>query len=299
MSIHRFVLHNGGIHESREGLLRPGQLGLLSGWGVFSTLRVDAGVLFAWERHWARLSRDADLLNVPLPPDPEAVRRDLMSLIAANDAYDSTLRLVFVRNSGGMWEGPPTGRVCDVIGLTADNHPWGKDVRLVYQPEGRHSKSDFTRAKILSWAGNLRWHERAHEQGFDECVLLNEREEVTECTSANVFVVKRNDVWTAPLASGCLPGITREVLLEEIRVPGIRIEEKVLTPDDIANADEVFITSTTRDLLPASQIGDRYFPTTGKVRLDLLEAFQKYLGEYQLAHLEEYQRAVAPIGVGS
>lgn len=298
MPIHRFVLHNGGVHESREALLRPGQLGLLSGWGVFSTLRVDGGVLFAWERHWARLERDAKLLNVPLPPDSEAVRRDLISLIAANEAYDATLRLVFVRNSGGMWEGPPSGHACDVIALTADNNHWGENVRLIYQPEGRHSTSDFTRAKILSWAGNLRWHERAHDQGFDECVLLNERGEVTECTSANIFVISGKQVFTAPLSAGCLPGITREVLLEEIRVPGISIEEKILLPEDIAAADEVFITSTTRDLLPAAQVGDTHFSTTGQVRLDLLQAFRRYLHDYGTAHREQYQRVTAEIGVG-
>ncbi len=298
MSIHRFLLHNGRIRKSDEALLTPGQLGLLSGWGVFSTLRTDSGVLFEWERHWARLSRDAELLNVPLPGNAEQVRNDLLQLIAANEAFDATLRLVFVRNTGGMWEGPSTGHACDVIALTANNNHWGSDVRLTYQPEGRHSKSDFTRAKVLSWAGNLRWYERAHEQGFDECILLNELGEVTECTSANVFLVKGNDVWTAPLSAGCLPGITREVLLEEIHVPGIRICEKRLLPADIESADEIFITSTTRDLLPVSQVRETRFPTTGRVRLDLLSAFRQYLADYGVANQARYQYS-APIGANT
>ncbi len=69
MSLHRFVLHNGKIKEASEAGLFPGQLGLLSGWGVFTTLRVVDGALFAWERHWARMSRDAELLNVQMPPN--------------------------------------------------------------------------------------------------------------------------------------------------------------------------------------------------------------------------------------
>ena len=80
MSIHRYFLHNGKIREAAEASLFPGQLGLLSGWGVFSTLRVVDGALFAWERHWARMSRDARLLNVrDAARMPVQVERDLHS----------------------------------------------------------------------------------------------------------------------------------------------------------------------------------------------------------------------------
>jgi branched-chain amino acid aminotransferase len=282
--IHRSVLHNGHIRASDEAILSPGQLGLLAGWGVFSTLRVDDGVLFAWERHWARISRDAALMNVPLPLDGGTVRSQLLQLIDANRAYDSTVRLVIVRNTGGMWEGPSTGHVSDVIALTADKNHWGESVRLTYQPEGRHSTSDFSRAKIISWAPNLRWYDRAHQQGFDECVLLNERGHVTECTSANIFIIEGNQVWTAPLASGCLPGITREVLLNEIHVPGIGIAEKILLPEDLENADGVFITSTTRDLLPVAEIGAKKLGGAEGVRLKLLEAYRRFLADYVAAN---------------
>ncbi len=287
MAIHRFVLHNGRVRDSHDLLLSPGQLGLLSGWGVFSTLRVADGVLFAWERHWARMSRDAALMYVPMPPDSEAVRRDLMLLTEANEAFDATLRIVIVRNGGGMWEGPQTENKCDVIALTADNNNWGESVRLVYQPEGRHSRSDFARAKMISWAPNLCWHERAHANGFDECVLLNEHGEVTECTSANIFAVHGSHVSTAPLTAGCLPGVTREVLLSEIHAPGIDLGERPLRPEDLESADEVFITSTTRDLLPVSHIGDIALGTSSKVRTVLLAAFRDYLDRYVRDHREQ------------
>src|SRR5436305_316583 len=83
-----------------------------------------------------------------------------------------------------------------------------------------------------------------------EVILLNERDEVAECTSANIFAAKGGEVWTPPLASGCLPGITRELLLSEVTAPGVRVSERVLTARDLESADEVFISSTTRDLLP-------------------------------------------------
>jgi branched-chain amino acid aminotransferase len=85
MAIHGHILHNGEIKAASEPGLFAGQLGLLSGWGVFSTLRVHKGQLFAWERHWARMSRDARALNIPMPADPDRLEHDLMKLIEAND----------------------------------------------------------------------------------------------------------------------------------------------------------------------------------------------------------------------
>ena len=101
--LHRFILHNDSIREASEQVLSAGQVGLLSGWGVFTTIQVTEGIPFAFERHWARLTRDAAALHVPIPSDAEAVRRRLLELIEANQAYQSTLRLVFVRNGGGIW----------------------------------------------------------------------------------------------------------------------------------------------------------------------------------------------------
>ena len=284
--VHRYALHNQDIRETGELSLSPGQVGLLAGWGVFSTLRVSGGVLFAFERHWARLARDAARLHVPIPDDPEALRRKLLELVAANGAPDCTLRLVIVRNGGGMWAGPSNGRSSDIIALTAGTKAWGAGVKLAYQANGRHAASPFAGAKMLSWAMNLTLAEEAHDRGFDEVILLNERGEVAECTSANIFASAAGEVWTPPLESGCLPGITREVILEEVRVPGVRVIEKVLYPADLESAEEVFITSTTRDLLPVRQIEDRRVGNGDQARIALQNAFSEFVDRYIDRHRE-------------
>ncbi len=282
--LHRHILHNETVREATDAALAPSQVGLLSGWGVFTTLRVADGVLFAWERHWARIKRDAAAFHVPLPADPEMLHRKLLELVEANGAHNSTLRLAIVRNGGGMWANPSPDRPGDVIALTADSKEWGEGVKLAYQPNGRHAACPFAGTKILSWAMNLTWLENAQCRGFDEVILLNERGEVAECTSANIFAAAGSQVWTPPLSSGCLPGITREVLLGEIHVRGIDIMEKALTPADLEAADEVFITSTTRDLLPVFQIEDKQISRADKVRTPLQEAFAKFLGAYVDEH---------------
>ncbi len=241
-------------------------------------------MLFAFERHWARIQRDAALLHVPLIEGPEVLRARLLELVEANHAYNSTLRVAIVRNGGGMWAGPSTGRASDLIALTADTKDWGHGVKLGVQPEARHAACEFAGTKILSWAMNLTWLENAQQRGLDEVILLNERGEVSECTSANIFIANGNQVWTPPLNSGCLPGVTREVLLEEIRVPGIQVGEKPLLPADLQAADEVFITSTTRDLLPVVEIEGAKVGRTLAAQTALAAAFQMRLRQYVSEH---------------
>jgi branched-chain amino acid aminotransferase len=284
--LHRYVLHNDQIQESTALSLAPGQVGLLSGWGVFSTLRVADGVLFAWERHWARIQRDAKLFHVSLPEDPEKVRRRLLDLVETNQAPNCTLRLIVVRNGPGMWAGPSRGTASDLIALTADAKDWGDGVKLAYVRESRHAACEFAGAKILSWAMNLTWLESAQERGFDEVILLNERGEVAECTSANLFIANGNEVWTPPLSSGCLPGITREVILGEVHAPGIRVLERTILPADLESADEVFITSTTRDLLPVREVENRLVGRTDHTRKALAAAFGEYVRKYIASHKE-------------
>jgi branched-chain amino acid aminotransferase len=277
MSLHRYFLHNGRVREAAEASLFPEQLGLLGGWGVFSTLRVKDGALFAWERHWARMSRDAILLNVEMPREPDTVERDLRGLVEVNQAPECTMRIVVVRNGGGLWEGPSSGLASDLIALTANSRHWGETVRLGVQPHARYAASEFTRVKCLSWAHNLRWAQHAQEQGFDEVILLNEFGRVAECTSANVFAVFGHEVATPPVSEGCLPGVTREVLLEEARLPGVQIAERNLTMEELHQADEVFITSTTRGLLPVREIAGRVLARRGDVGERVNLAFDSYL----------------------
>jgi branched-chain amino acid aminotransferase len=289
--LHRHILHNNRICQASEAVLAPGQVGLLSGWGVFSTLRIAEGVLFEWDRHWARIKRDAAAFHVAIPEDSEAVRRKLVELVEANGAFNATLRLVIVRNGGGMWAGPSGGRESDVIALTADSKEWGDGVKLAYQQNGRHAACNFTGTKILSWAMNLTWLETAQRRGFDEVILLNERGEVAECTSANLFVASGSQVWTPPLSSGCLPGITRELLLGPVRAPAIEIGEKNLLPADLETADEVFITSTTRDLLPVFEIEGRKVGGREQARVALQRAFSAHVKRYVAEHKEAPSRA--------
>lgn len=278
--LHRFVLHNDDIRDASDPVFSIGQVGTLMGWGVFSTLRIARGTLFAFERHWARMKRDAELLRIPFPSEAEYLRERLLQLVAANQLTDGTLRVCIVRNTGTVFVGPGIEREFDLVAMTTGLARWGESVRLGLVPNGRFAASPYSRTKVLSWAFNLNWYQEAHERGYDEVLLLNERNEVAECTSANVFAVFGTNVYTPPLESGCLPGITREILLSEVRLPDICISEKVLNLSDLEKADEIFITSSTRDLLPVTEIETLSWTGSSIVCDRLKRAFTAYLENY-------------------
>jgi branched-chain amino acid aminotransferase len=261
-------------------VLRPGQVGLFSGWGIFSTIRVTEGVLFAFDRHWARMRRDADLMRVPFPWSVAELERQLLALVEANEAYYAALRVLVMRNRGTVWEGPGFARDFELVAFTAPLKAWGESARLGIVPNARHAASPFAGTKTASWAMNLVWYEEAHAHGLDEVILLNEHGQVSECTSANVFAVFGNEAATPPLSSGCLPGITRELLLEVIRVPGVTVAERVLTLEDLERADGLFITSTTRDVLSVEAIEGLSIRKDWTVARQLARAFADYQAQY-------------------
>jgi branched-chain amino acid aminotransferase len=291
--MHRLVLHNDDIVDARDRCVSPGQVGFLNGWGVFSTILVSDGALFAFARHWKRMQDDAVKMHIPFPENFEWMRSRLLRLVDANRAHNATLRVAVVRNRGGLFEGPGLDRDFDLLAFTADIVPWPEGVRVAIKPQARHAACEFAGTKILSWSHNLTWYEEAHQRGFDEYVLLNERDEVCECTSANIFAIYGTAVWTPPLVSGCLAGVTRAILLEEIRVPGITTGEKILMPADLERADQVMITSTTRDLLPVVHIEGLKVQTGSPLVRKLQEAFAEY------RRSELYREAGQPVAVSS
>ena len=212
--IHRYVFHNERLATIEEVRLSPGQAGLISGWGIFTTVRIFEGIPFAFERHWKRLERDANRTHIPFPFSAERVQEQLGEVLRANHVKEGCARIYAIYNQVGFWrsgeELPPT----DLIIYSADLPSYSQQARLGLREQGRHAASPLAGVKVTSWLVNVWSLQEAQREGFDEVAMLNERGEVAECTAANIFCVKGGRVATPPLNSGCLEGITRGVLLE-------------------------------------------------------------------------------------
>jgi branched-chain amino acid aminotransferase len=283
--IHPLVFHNDRLLPLDQARLSPGQGGLLCGWGLFTTIRVFEGVPFAFERHWKRVERDAARTHCPLPYKEETVHRHLLDLLRANHVEQGCARIYVVYNQVGFWRSNEAFPAVDLI-LTSSDLPVHRDVACLGLGEhGRHAASPLAGVKTTSWLNNVWSLHEAQQAGFDEVVLLNERGEVAECTAANIFCVRGGRVATPPLASGCLEGVTRSVLFEIGPAVGVAVEECTLLPADFYAAEEVFISSTNRNLLPVAEInGNKIASTHGPVTRALEKAFADYVQGYIRSH---------------
>jgi len=278
------VYHNDRILPLAEARLSPGQMGLLMGWGVFTTLRIYEGAPFAFDRHWERMVRDAERLGVALNYSRDAVRQSIIKLAARNHRQEATARLSFIKNHGGAWADAPDHPPTDLLIFTRELVSWPAAHKLQLVPSAVFASGRLAGAKMLSWVQNVGTYEKVHAEGFDDALLLNEHGHLVECTSANIFLVRGGQVFTPPLKSGCLPGITRDVLGEVIPSAGYKLIEQDLTPDDLGSAQEVFISSTTREAAGVGSISPKWeYPSPGPVTRDIAAAFKRFVRSHHKA----------------
>lgn len=279
--IHRWVFHNDKLLPLEQVRLSPGQAGLLSGWGLFTTLRIYSGEPFAFERHWKRLEKDAQRTHCPFPFAEEKVRTELGEVIRANQVKEGTARVYVIYNRQGFWQSDEAMPQADLLLYTAGLPTYREPSRLALREDGRHAASALAGVKVTSWLNNVWNLYEAQQRGFDEVVLLNERGEVAECTAANISVVRGGKVSTPALRSGCLEGVTRAVLLEIGPAAGVPMEERILRPEDLYSADEVFLSSTNRNVLAVGEIEGHKIPAApGPVTRKLEQAFAAYVADY-------------------
>jgi branched-chain amino acid aminotransferase len=289
--IHRNIFHNDSLQPIERVRLSPGQTGLICGWGLFTTMRISRGEAFAYERHWRRLEKDAGVIRLPMPYSAAKVRVNLHEVIRANKVTDGCARIYLVNNSTGFWQGDEQLPEVDLIICSAPLPEYREPIRLGLREHGRHAASPLAGVKSISWLPNVWAVGEAQKEGFDEVVLLNERGEIAECTAANIFAVKNGKVYTPPLNSGCLEGVTRGILFEIAPEAGVAVVEQALRPEDIYSADEVFISSTNRNLLGVGEIaGHRIATAPGPVTRQLDELFDAHVADYVTRRLASAAR---------
>lgn len=279
--IHRNVFHNESLLPIEKIRLSPGQAGIICGWGLFTTLRIFRGEAFAYERHWRRLEKDAAIIRLPMPYNSAKVRVHLHEVIRANEVSEGCARIYLVYNKVGFWQSDEKQPDVDLIIYTAPLPQYREPVRLTLREQGRHAASPLAGVKTTSWLQNVWAVAEAQKEGFDEVVLLNERGEISECTAANIFAVKNKKVFTPPLNSGCLEGVTRGILFEIAPEAGISVTAQTLKPEDIYTADEVFISSTNRNLIGVGEIaGNKIATAPGPITHQLNDLFDAYVADY-------------------
>jgi branched-chain amino acid aminotransferase len=247
--------------------------GLVVGDGVFETLRVYRGVPFAWTRHLARLRSSAAGLGLGLP-DAEELRAAADAVIAANGLTEARLRVTVTGGvappGSGRGDAPPTTFL-----LAFPVEPAAATVDVVVAPWCRNERGALAGLKTISYAANVRALAYASERGAGEAIFANTQGNLCEATGSNVFVVRDRTLTTPPVSAGCLPGVTRALLLELAPVAGIPVEERDVAMDALASSDEAFLSSTTREVQPIARVDGTPIATVrGPVSTRLTDVFR-------------------------
>jgi branched-chain amino acid aminotransferase len=289
--IHRLIFHNDQLLPIEKVRLSPGQAGLINGWGLFTTLRIVRGEAFAFERHWRRLEKDAVLVRLPMPYAGPRVRVQLQEVIRANNVSEGCARIYLVFNQVGFWCSDEPQPTVDLIIYTAPLPEYREPVRLSVREHGRHAASPLAGVKTVSWLNNVWSVAEAQKDGFDEVVMLNERGEVAECTAANIYMVKGDRILTPPLNSGCLEGVSRGILFEIAGEAGVTVKEQSLRLEDLYAADEVFMSSTNRNVIGVGEIAGHKFPgAPGPITQRIDDVFTIYVNDYVARRLAAASR---------
>jgi branched-chain amino acid aminotransferase len=232
---------NGRLTAEEDARVSPLDHALLTGDGVFETLKVEQGVPFAVRRHLERLERSADGLALDAPP-PVTVREALTEVINANELDEGVARITLT--SGPAPLGSERGTAGPTL-IVACGPPrgWGALAPVAVAPWPRNERGALAGLKTVSYAENVVALRFARQRGAEEAIFGNLAGRLCEGTGTNVYVAVGGRMVTPPLTSGCLAGVTRELLLEL----GV-VEEQDLPLAALAEADEAFLTSSTRDV---------------------------------------------------
>lgn len=242
--------------------------GLTVGDGVFETLKVVAGQPFALTRHLDRLERSAAGLGLP-QPDREQVRHGCDTVVSTLDSDQlHRLRITYTAGRGPLGS-DRTGARPTLVVAASPAPRWSEGTALALAPWPRNEHSPLTGLKTTSYADNVVALAWAKERGAGEAMFVNTAGRLCEGTGSNVFVVVDGQVLTPPLSSGCLAGVTRALVLEwcgavEADLPG----------DALTTADEVFITSSTRDVQAVIAVDSREL-AAGPITRQVSEEFQR------------------------
>ena len=225
---------------------------IVVGDGVFETMKVVDGTAFALTRHLRRLRFSAEGMGM-LPPDEGRIRDAVASVLDA-DSTSGKLRITWSSGIGPLGssrgDGPGT-----LIVATEPGSAWppAEAVHLCRWTRNEHGA--LVGLKTTSYAENVVALEAAHDRGCSEALFANTAGDLCEGTGTNVFLVVDGELVTPPLSSGCLAGVTRELLLEEMAVT-----ERPVDPDEFTQASEAFLTSSTRDVSAIARVDDLVLP---------------------------------------
>jgi branched-subunit amino acid aminotransferase/4-amino-4-deoxychorismate lyase len=219
-----------------------------------------------------------------VPINDDQAGRALRELIAVNCVTDGRARVTILQGEAGGWRIGLSDQAEILIFTTSEPPRAKQDITLTLSPYRVLSHGRLAGIKRTAMLENLLALEEARARGFNEAVMLNERGEIVSATSANIFWVEGGDLFTPSLGTGCVAGITRQIVLEIAHRMRIKAFEGGFTVQNLLGATEVFLTSTAREIAMVSSFDLRGYDTDrARITPHLIREFRKLISNAKIS----------------
>ena len=288
--MHPVIYLNKVMLEATKARVAPVSSAMLYGRGVFTTVAVYNSKPFLWAEHWRRLGTHAEKLNVECAGLNERnVGEALRKLVSVNQVKSGRARVILLARSGrDVWRmKKEETRKTDLLILTGEPQKVSAaGVSLAVSPYRVNTMSPLVGIRSLNYLEQVLSWEEAQTRDFDEAVMLNERGEIVSATMANIFWLKDGTLHTPALSTGAIAGITRAAVIELAEKQFIPVIEGVYELADLAEADEIFLTSASYGLALVNTFDFRQYSIgTGSVGARLSDAFKELTSQKEVISL--------------
>jgi len=245
---------NGQIETAKTAAISVLDHGFTVADGVFETLLITDGEVFALDRHLVRLAHSARGLGI-ICPDATTVAEAVTRTLKANEPIEhGRLRITVTSGNGPL--GSDRGGAKPTLVITLAPTPrWSDTTSAVLVQWIKNERSPLVGLKTTSYAENVVALELAHKLGFSEALMCDSRGRISEGTGSNVFFVRDGVVITPDVHTGLLKGITRDLVIDCIHQLGLQLSYEDLEISDLPQIDEAFLTSSTRNVHPITKLG--------------------------------------------
>jgi branched-chain amino acid aminotransferase len=283
MGNEQLIYIDGEFYPKSQAKISVFDHGLLYGDGVFEGIRAYQGIVFKLTEHVARLFQSAHAMMLEIPLTKEAIIEAVLETLRKNKMKDAYVRLVVTRGVGDLGLDPrkcPKATIIVIPGaiILHGNDAKEKGITALISWVRRHPVDATSHEiKSLNYLNSVMAKIEANAAGADEAICLDKNGFVAEGVGENIFIVRNGKLFTPPVCSGALPGITAQVIAKLAAKLGVEVTESNITPYQLFNADEVFFTGTAAEIVPIREVNKRQIGNgkPGPITKKLIVAFQK------------------------
>jgi branched-chain amino acid aminotransferase len=260
----QYLFYNGQWAKNDKPLITADNRGFRYGDGLFETMRIDEGVIQLAELHFERLFMGLALFQFEMPNyfNPAYLAKNIGELCHRNKFITARVRLNAFRGNGGLYDAENHFPNCIIQSwpLPKTNQQWNENglVTGIY-PDARKSIDAFSTVKSNNYQPYLMAALHAKKQHWNDALVFNSKNNICDATIANVFIIKNKIVNTPALSEGCVAGVMRNYLLKQLKEQGYEVREDVLTLDEIASADEMFLTNAIHGIRWVQNCGEKKY----------------------------------------